>query len=239
VRIGVPPEGGLLLLFAAIIAAPAQAAPSDKLVAWAGAQLPDADGLYQRWDPKRSWATSYVIETLEVVAERVAFELPLADPLLIGDMSRRGGGRLDGHISHDKGIDVDIGLFMDDGRQPLGGFVDLRPSQLDVKSTWILVRTMLDTGQVQFILLDQGLIDRLKSYAINEVGLDRAEAEAIFPPRESKPAWSEKGVVRHAPNHKSHLHVRLLPPDGVIVRPADYEAAAAGPSETPTEPDSY
>ena len=207
-------------------------------MAYAGAQLPGADGLYQRWDPKRSWATSYVIETLETVAGRVAFELPLADPLLIGDMSRRGGGRMEGHVTHDKGIDVDIGLFMDDGRQPLGGFVDLRPSQLDVRSTWILVRTMLDTGQVQFILLDQGLIDRLKSYAISEVGLDRATAEDIFPPREERPAWSERGVVRHAPNHKSHLHVRLLPPDGVLVPPPSYRATASGPSEAPAEPNS-
>lgn len=153
-------------------------------------------------------------------------------------MSRRGGGRLDGHISHDKGIDVDIGLFMDDGRQPLGGFVDLRPSQLDVRSTWILVRTLLDMGNVQFILLDQSLIERLKSYAINEVGLDRAEAEAIFPPRDERPAWSERGVVRHAPNHRSHIHVRLLPPDGVLTPPPDLESAGAGPSTPPSEPDS-
>jgi hypothetical protein len=232
------PRGGLLLLLAALLAAPATAAPSDKLIAYAGAQLPASDGLYQRWDPKRSWATSYVVETLEVVADRVAFELPLADPLMIGDMSRRGGGRMEGHLTHDKGIDVDIGLFMDDGRQPLGGFVDLRPSQLDVKSTWILIRTLLDTGNVQFILLDQALIDRLKAYVVSEVGLDRAEAERIFPPRDAEPPWSERGVVRHATNHKSHIHVRLLPPDGVLTPPPDLESAAAGPSAPPSEPDS-
>lgn len=178
---------------------------------WAGWQLPTADGLYERWDPTRSWASQHVIQILQSVAERMALELPNADPLLIGDISRRGGGRMPGHLTHDKGIDVDIGLFMSDGEQPLGGFLELTPSQLDVRSTWILVRTLLDTDQVQFILLDQGHIERLRAYALGDLGLDAETVDEMFPPPLRSPKWSERGVVRHAPNHRSHLHVRLLP----------------------------
>lgn len=225
-----PREGPLFFLVATLFS---HAHAADERASYPGTQLPDADGLYERWDPKRSWATSYTVAVLEAVAERVAFELPLADPLLIGDISRQGGGRLDGHVTHDRGNDVDIGLFMDDGRQPLGGFVELRASQLDVASTWVLLRELLDTGQVQFVLLDQGHIHRLRTYALEEIGLDRDTVDAIFPPRDDSPSWREKGVVRHAPNHRSHLHVRLLPPetDDATATPS------WGPRPTPAAPD--
>lgn len=80
-----------------------------------------------------------------------------------------------------------------------------------MQSTWILVRALLDTDQVQFILLDQGHIERLRAYATGELGLDAETVEAMFPPPLRTAKWTERGVVRHAPNHKSHLHVRLLP----------------------------
>jgi murein endopeptidase len=58
-----------------------------------------------RWDPDRSWAAAHLVSTV----------------------SRKGGGPLPPHKTHHLGIDADIGLFMDDGRQPLGGFVDVPP----------------------------------------------------------------------------------------------------------------
>ncbi len=174
-------------------------------------QVPRADGLYERWDPSRSWGRTWVPSTLQTVAERVAFELPMADPLMVGDISQRGGGRMDGHRTHDQGIDVDIGLFMPGQLQPLGGFVDLRPHQLDLHANWVLLSALLDTRNVQFILLDQGHIDALRHYLLVEVGIQRAEVDRMFPPRNVRSTWKERGIVRHAPNHSSHLHVRIVP----------------------------
>jgi len=202
----------LALLISLVLAAFADTSPSaPAATAWVGSQLPSAEGLYERWDPSRSWATSYVVPVLEEVAEKLAYALPLADPLLIGDISRRGGGHLPGHVTHDAGIDVDIGLFWNDGEQPLGGFVDLQPDDLDVHSTWILVQTLLDSGQVQYMLLDETLIERLRQHA-EELGVPQDEIDATFLPRNAKLDAGTIGVVRHAPNHRSHLHVRLLPP---------------------------
>lgn len=150
------------------------------------------------------------MSTLQQVADRIAWELPLADPLLIGDLSRRGGGTMHGHKTHDKGIDADIGLYMRGGRQPLGGFLDVTPEVLDAPATWALVRALLDTGNVQFILLDQALIDALRTHARVVEGLDDDELDAIFP--EGPVDWRRRGVINHAPNHRSHLHVRLTPP---------------------------
>lgn len=175
-------------------------------------QLPAADGLYERWDPNRSWASAHVISTIQAVAERMALELPLADPLMIGDISRRGGGRMEGHSTHQLGIDVDIGIFMDDGRQPLGGFVEVQPQRMDLYATWSLIRAFLDTGQVQHILVDQSLIDKLREYVLYDVGLDKNQVNDIFPPASRRLTWSVRGVIRHAVKHKDHLHVRLVPP---------------------------
>ncbi len=206
----------LLCLLVCASTARADSGDPDATRFFAGWQLPSADGLYERWDPRRSWGASHVVAALQEVAHRVAFELPLADPLMIGDISRRGGGRMPGHRTHDKGIDVDVGLYMTDQRQPLGGFLDLRPHQLDVHANWVLITALLDTGQVQHVLLDQGHIDRLRRYALDEVGLDEASVDRIFPPRGTRIRWQETGVVRHAPNHRSHLHVRLAPPSDAL-----------------------
>ncbi|MEM6929305.1 MAG: penicillin-insensitive murein endopeptidase [Myxococcota bacterium] len=176
---------------------------------YAGYQLPPADGLYERWDPRRSWGAQHMVEAMQQVANRVAFQLPLADPILIGDISRRGGGPLPGHQTHHLGIDVDIGLFMGSGQQPLGGPIDLLPHELDVASNWVLITALLDTGQVQYMLLDRGHIEVLRDYALEEVGLDLQTVDQLFPPRGTPLVWRRRGVIRHAPNHKSHLHVRL------------------------------
>lgn len=162
-----------------------------------------------RWDPARSWGTSTLVDTLQSVARRLAFELPMADPLLIGDVSKQGGGTLFGHTTHHLGVDADIGLFFGEGQQPLGGFQDLDPARLDLRSNWALIRALLDSGRVAYILMDQGHIDRLRNYVVNELDVDPAVADAIFVPADTKLSWDTWGVVRHQPNHMSHLHVRI------------------------------
>ncbi len=198
------------MLLPLLAAALAPALAGDGRPYYAGYQLPPADGLYERWDPRRSWGAEHMIEALQAVAHRVAFQLPLADPIFIGDISRRGGGRLPGHKTHHLGIDVDIGLFMGDGQQPLGGFVSLLPHELDVRSNWVLLTALLDTGQVKFVLLDEGHIQVLRKYALEEVGLDKGTVDDLFPPPGTWIPWKRRGVVRHAPNHASHMHVRLV-----------------------------
>ncbi len=196
------------LLLGALLAGPAQA--DDGAPAYRAAhQVPQVPGLLLRWDPARSWGTSALVDTLHAVARRLAFELPTADPLLVGDVSRRGGGRLSGHITHHLGMDADIGLFTGDGEQPLGGFLDVAPAALDARANWFLIRALLDTGRVHYILLDQGHIDRIRSFAEIELGVERDVLDAIFPSPDARIPWERFGVVRHAPNHRSHLHVRV------------------------------
>lgn len=176
-------------------------------------QLPRHDGLYTRWDPERSWGASVMVHTLTEVAERLAFLLPDAEPLVVGDISRRGGGHFNGHKTHHLGIDVDIGLYLKGGRQRLEGFHELSPDQIDLHANWVLIRALLNTGHVSFILLDRTHIEALRSYLLEDLEMPRDVVEPIFP--EHPVPWSQRGVVRHAPNHAGHLHVRITsPPQG-------------------------
>jgi murein endopeptidase len=187
---------------------------------WSGgavAQLPDLPGLVDRWDARRAWGTPLLVDTVLDATERLAWEHPDWDPVLVGDISRRGGGALFGHKTHDLGIDVDLGIYLAGGRQQ-DGFLDVRAADMDVEATFTLIRALLDTGNVQFILLDQRHIDRLRSHALHEVGLSPDEVDAIFVPPSTRLGWDRRGVVRHAPNHSSHLHVRITnAPDAIPV----------------------
>lgn len=199
------------LLLLAHLAVAETGSPSSTGV-FANHQLPSGAGLYVRWDPERSWGASLVVDTLADVSERLAFLLPQADPIMIGDMSRQGGGQLFGHTTHDVGLDVDIGLYLSGARQPFGGFVDVPPEQLDLAATWVLVRTLLNTGRVAYILLDQRHIRALRAHLLDELEMPRDLVDAIFPADGARPeleATRVRGIVRHAPNHRSHLHVRF------------------------------
>ncbi len=175
----------------------------------ATAQLERNDGLYVRWDAGNAWGTPLLVETMSQVGTRMAWLLPRSEPLMVGDMSSRGGGPLFGHKTHDTGEDADVGLYLKGGRQPLDGFVDVRPDELDLDANWLLIREFLDTGNVHFILLDQRHIEALRKHLLEERGYPRDYVDEVFPPRGAAIEWSAHGVVRHAPNHRSHLHVHV------------------------------
>ena len=173
-----------------------------------GVLLPDLRDLVQRYDASRSYGTQTLVDVIVESAQQVAWLLPDADPLFVGDMSRKYGGRLGGHRQHQDGLDADIGLYTLGHHQPLTtGFQDVSPSRLDVEATWTLFRAMLDTGLVDYILLDPLLVERLKKHVVTVEKLPPAEVAKLFPPQGTWPR--EPGFIRGAPNHRNHFHLRL------------------------------
>ncbi len=198
-----------LALLALLTTAQADSVDQADTQLFAAHQLPREPGLYYRWDPTRSWGQQTLVETMRQVSEDLAWILPEADPLLIGDVSRRGGGRIYGHRTHNVGVDADIGLYTGNGKQPLGGFVDVNPKSLDLAANWAVIRTLLNSDRVAFILLDQKHIDELRAYLLEDLKMAVELVDPIFPIIDERLPWDERGVVRHAPNHRSHLHVRI------------------------------
>lgn len=174
-----------------------------------GVKLPPAPELYWIWQPDQAWGRPEMIEVLTRAAEEMAWLMPEADPIVVGDISTQYGGFLEGHKSHRAGVDADIGLYWGDGRMHLGGFRDVHPNNLDLEANWLLIRSLLETGLVERILLDQHLIRAIKRYTIESGELTPEEADRVFPIGYTR-MWTHTAVVHHAPSHKEHMHVRTF-----------------------------
>jgi murein endopeptidase len=179
-----------------------------------GAQLPAAPDLYKRWRPDRAYGTPEMLEVLQTAAEELAWLMPEADPLFVGDISKRSGGHLDGHRSHKGGLDADVGLFWKGGRMVLGGSGAAAARSIDPEANWYLIRSMLDTGLVERILLDQRIVNTLRRWTVENGELTQEEANRIFWRNMSNTeVWSLDGVVHHHPGHANHMHVRVKCPE--------------------------
>ena len=176
-----------------------------------GVQMPHRPELYKLWDNKKAWATPEMAHAVTASAAEMAWLMPQADPLIIGDISHRYGGVLSGHKSHRGGVDADIGIYSVGGKQPdRGGFETVTPQTMDYEANWLFWRSLLETGLVDRILLDQKLIDAMREWTVREGELSEAEALAVFPVRGTPRIWAMTGVFQHAINHHHHIHLRVL-----------------------------
>lgn len=197
-----------------------EATSTERCSAWdlvGGVQLPERPELYTRANPDSVWGTPTMAATLQQVAQELAWQLPDADPIYIGDISQRRGGYFDGHKSHRGGVDADVGLFVDNGQQ-LQRFVDVYPNDFDAHANWVMIRSLLETGNVERIYLDESLIRVLRRYVAAHEGLSQEEVYRIFPPQGTTGTWGMTGIVQHVGGHRNHLHVRVLCDDGTQPR---------------------
>ncbi len=82
-----------------------------------GTQLPVDGPAWVTWDPvtdsvpnkpARLYGNQRTIRTIIAVTEAYRAAHPDAPPVVIGDISRTGGGPMDEHVSHQNGLDVDV-----------------------------------------------------------------------------------------------------------------------------------
>lgn len=171
------------------------------------AQLPYMPHLYSRWDPERSWGTSYMVGALVAAATQVHNTVPDADPIFFADLSTEEGGWLYGHRTHQNGLDADIGLYSHDRQQR--GLTNVYPGQLDVETTWLLIDSLLATERVDYVLLDPRLINTIKTWLADNEVLTPEEIEATFPDPSTPGLWQMVDIVRPAARHANHMHVRF------------------------------
>jgi len=159
------------------------------------------------------YGTWELVQLVERVAYRVHQRLPGAR-LSVGELSRRTGGRLAGHASHQNGRDVDLSFYMTDaggrtfdpfgfarfradgvGRPPNAGL------RFDDARNWEMVAKLVTDGdaRVQFAFVSAAIRERLlregSRRGASAVVLDRA-ARAMVPP-----------AAGHV--HDNHFHVRI------------------------------
>jgi hypothetical protein len=163
-------------------------------------ELKAGDG-YVISNPRRAWGTRLTIYHLTRLMAIYRKRFPDAPPLIVLDISKRGGGRITGHTSHQEGRDVDLPLV-------LNRMQDIaHPEQrtINVPRTWFLLKTLADTCDVEFMFLDSKIQKMLRAHALQR-GLSRQKLDLLF---QYPDRGRLKGLVVHWPGHLDHIHVRF------------------------------
>ena len=162
-----------------------------------------ASPLYSLVNPGGAWGTQETIDYLNTAVQAVHDEFPDTPPLALGDIGARHGGPLKPHISHQAGRDLDISFFYRDGTR---WYARGTRENLDFPRLWAFVRAIIAKTDIDLILLDHGLQEPLKEYALS-IGEDRAWLDQVFQGK-----GAVRAIIRHAPGHATHLHLRFFNP---------------------------
>jgi hypothetical protein len=120
-----------------------------------------------------------------------------------------GGGKIAPHDSHRTGRDVDVYFFRQPGSQ---WNVAATQGDIDYERTWALLRCFVTDCDVDFVLIDRAVQAWLESHAL------RAGEPAVWVRlfHDGDGGATRRGnhaVVRHAPGHVAHMHVRFVSPE--------------------------
>ncbi len=149
-------------------------------------------------NPKRAYGTRLAVYRINMVMAAFQRRYPSDAPVRVHDLSKRGGGPLPNHMTHMRGLDVDLPLIVN--RR-----LDGRP-RLERGRTWFLLRSFVESCDVDYVFLDRAVQKALYEHAVRR-GYPLADLASIF--QYPRSARSRSGIVRHWPNHHDHLHIRF------------------------------
>ena len=159
---------------------------------------------YKPISPSGAWSTQETLDFLSQALRRVHEQFPNTPPLGLGDISGKNGGASPPHVSHQSGRDVDIAYFYNDGA---GWYARGTAKNLDLARNWAFVRALIAETDVDLILIDHAIQALLEEYA-QKHGEDTAWLAGVFRgvPGKLRP------LIRHAPGHATHIHIRFFNP---------------------------
>jgi LysM repeat protein/murein endopeptidase len=157
-------------------------------------------------DSERAWVTRKVADVLTRSFDHLLRQHPSAPRIQIRDASRRDGGRLHRHHSHQSGRDVDIAYYQRRCGESVCNRRRTRPEHLDAALEWTLIESWLRSGEVEYIFVDHALQAPLYE-AARAAGATREELSTWFQWPRGRDV--RVGVIRHVPQHADHLHVRF------------------------------
>lgn len=161
------------------------------------------------------WGLPAMVNLIDRAARAVYKRYPGA-VLDVGDLSRKGGGDVIRHRSHESGRDADLGFYVLDARgKQIHGRIFIKfdaagesptvpGARFDLDRNWLLIQSMLtDPGaRVSHIFVAEPLRQRLLAHArtrgVSRALLNRA-AVVLMQPTGAMP-------------HDDHLHVRISCP---------------------------
>ena len=156
--------------------------------------------------PWKSWGTAHTVALLDQVLRKWA-QRKGAQPVLVGNMAARTGGKLEPHSTHQSGRDVDIGYIqkLPDGEEL--NWREMNATNLDAAETWELLKLFRSTGQVEVIFIDSSLQKLLYEHAVKHGTVSKAELARWLEYPRSPP--QKRALVQHVAGHVDHIHVRF------------------------------
>lgn len=172
-----------------------------------GVQLSAGKAYYIK-RPHLAYGTSHSVKAIKAALSRYKqTKAGKGGPQVhVGDISSRGGGPLTGHKSHQKGIDVDIGLVLKGSDANETRFRTGNSGNLDIPRTWALIKAFVDTADVRAVFLDYNLQKLLYEHARQQKVSESTLDELFQYPRGKGRGF---GIIRHWKGHKDHFHVRF------------------------------
>ncbi|MDH5673890.1 MAG: penicillin-insensitive murein endopeptidase [Myxococcales bacterium] len=170
-----------------------------------GIQLPQSPD-YAIKNPNTAWGTGQTVRLLQGAIKSYRRRAKKPSKVVVGDLSRKGGGKFPPHKSHRSGQDVDVGYVLADDGDGRTRFERATKKNLDLQRTWQLLSAFLDTGRVRYVFIDYNLQALLYDYAKSH-GTRESELDELFQyPRSRHRAY---GIIRDDRGHDDHFHVRF------------------------------
>jgi LysM repeat protein len=177
----------------------------DTGVLTAGVQLPTGKH-YVVKTPGNAWGTGETIKQIQTAVSNYRKKFSSSPQIHIGDISKKGGGKLSPHVSHQHGRDVDIGYVLKGEQADETKFITASSKNLDVARTWALIDAFLDTDQIKYIFMDHAVQKLLYEHAQKQ-GVSEDTLDELFQYPRSK--GRGHGIIRHSKGHANHFHVRF------------------------------
>jgi hypothetical protein len=166
-----------------------------------GVLLPDS-AYYRLRLPPSSYGTTHAVSTIMEAIVRFRSRSEYDEVLVFGSMSRKHGGPLTGHVSHQTGRDLDIRLPL---RENVPAWFPVEPHNVDWVALWQLLTAFAETGEVSVVFLQYDLQEHLHAAAKKLDESDEDVARMLQWPRGAQAL----GLIRDYPGHEGHIHVRF------------------------------
>lgn len=167
-----------------------------------GEKLEPGPGYRLRF-PKHTFAVEGVVKSLRVCAKKVKDQFPGTADLLIGELSRAGGGHFSPHQSHQSGRDADVGYYLADNTQNQT-LHRLAPTEIDFNKTWALLRCYLTTDEVSRVYMDKAIQAAFAEWLRQKKAMNEGDLERLF-----GVLGGDSALIVHAKKHDTHFHVRF------------------------------
>lgn len=168
-------------------------------------QLAPTDDIYVK-RPKLAFGTPKTIRLLQRAVSQYKRRHGGGPKVLVGDISQRGGGKLDPHVSHRTGRDIDLGYVLKGAHGKRTRFGGVTRDTLDVARTWGLIKAFIDTQEVVYVFVDYRIQEQLYEHAKSR-GVPQRELDELFQYPHGR--GRAHGIIRHWPSHRHHFHVRF------------------------------